>query len=157
MPHVYDAAWSGPGVTINGTEIASGLTQSGHIIVDASGGSNTTFASSYNIVAGVSNAVLGTNFVIVSDSTTAGVVGRTTGGGTTPDEPADTPTYWISNGSSPDEFLELVNALPASTNVGFNAAESGTFARPYFDGNTAGGFDTDARDWLKTYGYWTNY
>jgi len=157
MPHVYDAAWAGPGVTITVTEIGDGLTQSGHIIVDVSGGSNTTFVSSYNIVAGVSNSVLGTNFVIVSDSTTAGVVGRTTGGGTTPAEPADTPTYWISNGSSPDDFLNLVNALPASTNVGFNAPESGMFARPYFDGVTAGGFALDAKDWLKTYGYWTNY
>ena len=155
MPHVYDAAWSV--VPITGHEIIDGLTQSGHIIVDVSGGSNTTFVSSYNIVAGVSNSVLGTNFVIVSDSTTAGVVGRSTGGGTTPDEPADTPTYWISGGNSPDDFLALVNALPPSTNVGFNVGETVTFARPYFDGASAGGFATDARIWLKTYGYWNNY
>ena len=148
MPHVYDAAWSGPGVTASGSEISAGLTQSGHIIVDLTG----TNTSSYNFVAGVSNAVLGTNYVIVSDSTTAGVVGRTTGGNTTPNEPADTPTYWISN-----DFLNLVNALPPSTNVGFNAGESGTFSRPYFDGASAGGFAADAKDWLKTYGYWTNY
>ena len=154
MPHVYDAAWSGdptnPGVfiTIIGSEISAGLTQSGHIIVDLTG----TNTSSYNFVAGVSNAVLGTNYVIVSDSTTAGVVGRTTGGNTTPNEPADTPTYWISN-----DFLALVNALPPSTNVGSNATQSVTFARPYFDGVTAGGFAADAKDWLKTYGYWTNY
>ena len=148
MPHVYDAAWSGPGVTASGSEISAGLTQSGHIIVDLTG----TNTSSYNFVAGVSNAVLGNNFVIVSDSTTAGVVGRTTGGNTTPNEPADTPTYWISN-----DFLNLVNALPPSTNVGFNAGESGTFSRPYFDGASAGGFAADAKDWLKTYGYWTNY
>ena len=159
MPHVYDAAWSGdptnPGVfiTITGSEISAGLTQSGHIIVDLTG----TNTSSYNFVAGVSNAVLGTNFVIVSDSTTAGVVGRTTGGNTTPNEPADTPTYWISNGSTPDDFLNLVNALPPSTNVGSNATQSGTFARPYFDGASAGGFAADAKDWLKTYGYWNNY
>ena len=151
LTHVYDAAWSTS--TISGTEIIDGLTQSGNIIVDLTG----TNTSSYNFVAGVSNIVLGANFVIVSDSTTAGVVNRSTGGGTTPDEPADTPTYWISNGSSPDDFLNLVNALPASTNVGFNAPETVTFARPYFDGVTAGGFATDARDWLKTYGYWTNY
>ena len=148
MPHVYDAAWSGPGVTASGSEISAGLTHSGHIIVDLTG----TNTSSYNFVAGVSNAVLGTNYVIVSDSTTAGVVGRTTGGNTTPNEPADTPTYWISN-----DFLNLVNALPPSTNVGFNAGESGTFSRPYFDGASAGGFAADAKDWLKTYGYWTNY
>ena len=153
MPHVYDAAWSGPGVTASGSEISAGLTQSGHIIVDLTG----TNTSSYNFVAGVSNAVLGNNFVIVSDSTTAGVDGRTTGGNTTPDEPPDTPTYWISNGSSDTAFLTLVNALPPSTNVGSNATQPGTFARPYFDGASAGGFAADAKDWLKTYGYWNNY
>jgi len=151
LTHVYDAAWST--LTISGTEIIDGLTQSGNIIVDLTG----TNTSSYNFVAGVSNIVLGTNFVIVSDSTTAGVVGRTTGGNTTPNEPANTPTYWISGGNSPDAFLALVNALPPSTNVGFNVGETVTFARPYFDGASAGGFATDARIWLKTYGYWNNY
>ena len=156
MPHVYDAAWSGdptnPGVfiTITGSEISAGLTQSGHIIVDLTG----TNTSSYNFVAGVSNAVLGTNYVIVSDSTTAGVVGRTTGGNTTPNEPADTPTYWISN-----DFLNLVNALPPSLDGnGFNTpTTTPAGGRPYFDGVTAGGLDTDARIWLNNNGYWTNY
>ena len=166
LTHVYDAAWSGdpsnPGafLTITGTEIIDGLTQSGHIIVDASGGSNTTFASSYNIVAGVSNIALGTNFVIVSDSTTAGVVGRTTGGGTTPDEPADTPTYWISNGSTPDDFLNLVNALPPSLEGnGFNTPlTKPPGGRPYFDGSTAGiGDAAAAKTWLNNNGYWTSY
>lgn len=152
MGAVYNAAWST--LTITGTEITNGLTQSGNIIVDTVG----TNTSSYNFVAGISNTELTNGYVIVTDTSTAGVVGRSTGNNTGPSAPANQPTYWVSNGLSNDDFLDLVNALPPTLDGnGFNIPNTTPpGGRPYFTGNSPFA-DTDARIWLKNNGYWTNY
>jgi hypothetical protein len=152
MGAVYNAAWSS--ITITGAEITNGLTQSGNIIVDTVG----TNTSSYNFVAGISNTELTNGYVIVTDTSTAGVVGRSTGNSTGPSAPANQPTYWVSNGLSNDDFLDLVNALPPTLDGnGFNTPNTTPAGgRPYFDGTA--GFDAPAaRIWLKNNGYWTNY
>lgn len=150
---VYNAAWST--LTITGSDITKGLTQSGNIIVDTVG----TNTSLYSFVAGISNVKIAAGeYVIVTDTTTAGVVGRSTANSTGPNAPSNQPTYWVSKGSSPDAFLNLVNALPPSLDGnGFNTPNTTPAGgRPYFDGST--GYDAPAaKTWLNNNGYWTNY
>ena len=134
--------------------------------------------SSYNFVGGLSASYDTSGYVIICDSTTAGVIGRTTGNNTTNpiNAPAgteipDKPTFWVSNGKNDAAFLILFNSLPPSTNVGYNATQSSAFSRPYIDsgdvstyGNITGlpnnpytnPYDA-ARDWLNQNGYWTSY
>jgi len=52
-------------------------------------------------------------YVIVSDTTTTGLVGRTTGGGTGVAQ-ADTPTFWKSAGLTDQDLVDLINKLPGS-------------------------------------------
>ena len=149
---VYNAAWST--LTITGSDISKGLTQSGNIIVDTVG-NNTSL---YNFVAGISNVELTSGYVIVTDTTTAGVVGRSTGNSTGPNAPSNQPTYWVSNGLSNDAFLNLVNALPPTLDGnGFNTPNTTPpNGRPYFDG-TGTGDAASAKVWLMNNGYWTNF
>lgn len=154
MGAVYNAAWSTS--TITGTEITNGLTQSGNIIVDTVG----TNTSSYNFVAGISNVKIAAGeYVIVSDTDTAGVVGRSTANGTGAPAPIKQPTYWVSNGSLATDFLNLVNALPPTLNGnGFNTPNTTPpGGRPYFDGTPGTGDAAAAKTWLNNNGYWTNY
>jgi len=97
-------------------------------------------------------------YVIISDSNTAGIVGRTTGGGTTPDEPRDKPTYWVSATKDDAGFLTLVNSLPPSLDGnGYNTpTTTPPGGRPYYD-NTPGFQPADAKIWLNQNGYWTSY
>lgn len=136
----------------------------GNIMVVIS--STFTSWSSYNFVGGLSASYDTSGYVIICDSTTAGVIGRTTGNNTTnpinapgspPVQIPDKPTFWVSLTKDGDGFLALVNSLPPSTNVGFNIGEAPTFYRPYFDGSPGVGDAASAKVWLNTYGYWTSY
>ena len=134
----------------------------------------------YSFVGGLSASYDTSGYVIICDSTTAGVNGRTTGNNTSnpinapgspPVQIPDKPTFWVSNGKNDQAFLILFNSLPPSTNVGYNATQSSAFSRPYIDsgdvstyGNITGlpnnpytnPYDA-AKDWLKINGYWTSY
>lgn len=52
-------------------------------------------------------------YVITCDTTTTGLAGRTTGGGTGV-APANIPTFWKTAGTSESQLLEVVNRLPGS-------------------------------------------
>ena len=52
-------------------------------------------------------------YVITSDTTTTGLTGRTTGGGTGV-APANIPTFWKTAGTSEAQLLAVVNRLPGS-------------------------------------------
>jgi len=146
----YSTAYVGSGATP-----IAGCAMIGNIAVVTA--VNFTSWSSASFVGGLSASLDLAGYVIISDSNTAGIVGRTTGGGTTPDEPPDKPTYWVSVTKDDTGFLTLVNSLPPSTNVGFNIGEAPTFYRPYFDGSPGVGDAANAKVWLNTYGYWTSY
>jgi len=52
-------------------------------------------------------------YVITSDTTTTGLAGRSTGGGTGV-APSDIPTFWRTAGTSEAQLLAVVNRLPGS-------------------------------------------
>ena len=159
----YSTAYVGSGATpITGCDMI------GHIAVVTSG--TFTSWSSASFVGGLSASYDTSGYVIICDSTTAGVNGRTTGNNTTNpiNAPAgtqipDKPTFWVSNVKNDASFLILFNSLPPSTNVGYNATQSSAFSRPYIDSGDVSTYNpyTDpydaAKDWLKTHGYWTSY
>jgi hypothetical protein len=64
-------------------------------------------------------------YVIVGDTTTAGLVGRTTGGGTGV-APADTPTFWKSAGLTDQDLVDLINKLPGSDGNYTNVTDART-------------------------------
>ncbi len=72
-------------------------------------------------------------YVIVSDTTSANLVGRTTGGGTGIAQ-SNTPTFWKSDGLTDQALIDLINKLPGSagnySNVtaARNALASSSFA-----------------------------
>jgi hypothetical protein len=130
----------------------------GHIAVVTA--VNFTSWSSASFVGGLSASYDSSGYVIISDSTTAGVNGRTTGNNTTNtiNAPAgtqipDKPTFWVSNGKNDQAFLILFNSLPPTLDNGdastYNLPALPNF--PYTDAYTA------ARDWLNQNGYWTSY
>ena len=155
---VYSTAYVGSGATpITGCDMI------GHIAVVTSG--TFTSWSSASFVGGLSASYNTSGYVIICDSTTAGVNNRTTGNNTSnpinapgspPVQIPDKPTFWVSLTKDGDGFLALVNKLPPSTNVGFNSSQPSTFDRPYFDG-TAGFDAAAAKTWLNNNGYWTSY
>ena len=155
---VYSTAYVGSGATpITGCDMI------GHIAVVTSG--TFTSWSSASFVGGLSASYDSSGYVIICDSTTAGVNNRTTGNNTSnpinapgspPVQIPDKPTFWVSLTKDGDGFLALVNKLPPSTNVGFNSSQPSTFDRPYFDG-TAGFDAAAAKTWLNNNGYWTSY
>jgi hypothetical protein len=130
LPMKYATAFTG------GTPI-SGFENIGNIAVDTEPGSGDY--SLGNFVGGVSGSYDNNGYIIISDTTTAGLVGKTTGGNTTGTASANQPTFWTSTSKTDNSFLDLVNNLPA---------RSGQSA---FD-NT-----TQASTWLSSNGYWTSY
>ena len=130
LPMKYATAFTG------GTPI-SGFENIGNIAVDTEPGSGDY--SLGNFVGGVSGSYDNNGYIIISDTTTAGLVGKTTGGNTTGTASANQPTFWASTSKTDNSFLDLVNNLPA---------RSGQSA---FD-NT-----TQASTWLSSNGYWTSY
>ena len=129
MSGKYVTAYTG------GTNI-SGFVNIGNIAVDGTGTGDYSLAS---FVGGVLGTYDSNGYVIISDTTTAGVVGRTTGGNTEGPAPANTPTFWVSPTKDDVGFLFLVNKLPARSGQ-----------TPF----TTGG---DAKTWLNNNGYWTSY
>jgi len=154
----YSAAYVGVGATP-----IAGCAMIGNIAVVTA--VNFTSWSSASFVGGLSASYDSSGYVIISDSTTAGVIGRTTGNNTTNtiNAPAgtqipDKPTYWVSLTKDGDGFLALVNKLPPSLDGnGFNTPNTTPAGgRPYFDG-TAGFDAAAAKTWLNQNGYWTSY
>jgi hypothetical protein len=136
----------------------------GNIMVVVS--SAFTSWSSYSFVGGLSESYDTSGYVIISDSTTAGVIGRTTGNNTTNpiNAPAGTeidykPTFWVSNGKNDQAFLILFNSLPPTLDGnGYNTpTTTPAGGRPYFDGVSAGFTASGAKTWLNNNGYWTSY
>jgi len=134
LPMKYATAFTG-GAPISGFE------NIGNIAVDTEPGSGDY--SLGNFVGGVSGSYDTNGYIIISDTTTAGISGRTTGGNTTGPAPANEPTFWASTSKTDSSFLDLVNNLPA---------RSGQSA---FDNTTHG--LVSACNWLSTNGYWTSY
>ena len=170
---VYSSAYvTGSPTAPTGTDVV------GNIMVVVLPNSFTSW-SSYSFVGGLSASYDSSGYVIISDSTTAGVIGRTTGNNTTNpiNAPAgteipDKPTFWVSNGKNDAAFLILFNSLPPTLdNVGYNTpTTTPAGGRPYFDNGDPSTYNlaalpnfpytdayTAARDWLKTNGYWTSY
>ena len=154
----------------------------GHIAVVIS----VTFSdwSSASFVGGILPTYDTGGYIIISDSTTAGVVGRTTGNNTV--NPINSPlpngteldfkpTFWVSDatlGKTSSAFLDLVNRLPPTLdNNGFNTpTTTPAGGRPFFDNNDPGSYNLPslpnfpytnaydaAKDWLNVNGYWTSY
>ena len=115
----------------------SGFTNTGKIAIDTNPGSGDY--SIANFVGGVLSTYDSNGYVIISDTTTAGIVGRTTGGNTTPPVSANEPTFWVSPTKDESGFLFLVNRLPARSSQ-----------TPFTTGS-------DAKTWLNNNGYWTSY
>ena len=131
-----------------------GFENVGYIAVDTEGSRNYSIGDlngiPINFVGGVSDYYDDNGYIIISDTTTAGLVGRTTGGytGTVLEDdgflPFETvPTFWASKLKTDISFLNLVNNLPQ---------RSGQDA---FDNNESGLFN--AVNWLSLNGYWTSY
>lgn len=129
MSGKYVTAYTG------GTNI-SGFVNIGNIAVDGTGTGDYSLAS---FVGGVLGTYDSNGYVIISDTTTAGVVGRTTGGNTEGPASANTPTFWVSPTKDDVGFLFLVNKLPARS------------------GQTPFTTGSDAKTWLNNNGYWTSY
>ena len=157
----YSTAFVGPGASPIG-----GCDMIGHIAVVT----NPSFSSwsSASFVGGLSFSYYTGFWVIICDSTTTGVVGRTTGNNTSnpinapgipPVQIPDKPTFWIGKKSTDAEFCLLVNKLPPTLDGnGYNTpTTTPPGGRPYFDGVSPGSTASDAKTWLNQNGYWTSY
>jgi hypothetical protein len=154
----YSTAFVGPGASPIG-----GCDMIGHIAVVT----DPSFSSwsSASFVGGLSSSYATGFWVIICDSTTAGVVGRTTGNNTTNPINAPSgfeldykPTFWIGKKTDAD-FCILVNKLPPTLDGnGYNTpTTTPAGGRPYFDGVSAGFTASGAKTWLNQNGYWTSY
>jgi hypothetical protein len=154
----YSTAYVGSGATPIG-----GCDMIGHIAVVT----DPSFSSwsSASFVGGLSSSYATGYWVIICDSTTAGVVGRTTGNNTTNPINAPSgfeldykPTFWIGK-KTDAEFCILVNKLPPTLDGnGYNTpTTTPAGGRPYFDGVSAGFTASGAKTWLNQNGYWTSY
>lgn len=117
-----------------GDPTPAGWVKVGNIAVDVDGVGDTEPGT----VAGINPDYDTSGYIITTDTTTAGLVGRSTGAGSGTASP-DTPTYWVSLTKDSGGFLDLVNNLPARI------------------GQTPFNIVTDALDWLNANGYWTSY
>lgn len=153
--YVYPAAYTG------GTPI-TGCDNVGHIAIGTQ--SNVNFFPLGNFWGGIKDTYTSFGWIIISDTNTAGVVGRSTGGGTTPPAASNTPTFWgypanPGPGDKTDKnFLKLVNYLPPTVDGnGFNTpTTTPAGGRPVYDENDPSQAPI-AKAWLNANGYWTNY
>jgi hypothetical protein len=114
-----------------------GFKNVGKIAVDTNPGSGDY--SLGNFVGGVSESYDTSGYVIITDTTTADVVGRPTGNNSGFISQSDQPTYWVSPTKDDAGFLYLVNKLPERSG-------QATFSSPLI-----------AATWLRNNGYWTSY
>lgn len=128
MP-IYAAKYVGAG------SAPSGWTKIGNIAVDTTG---IVTPNDAPFLPGVDENYDTNGYIIISDTTTAGLVGRTTGNNTGV-ATSDTPTYWATLLKTEQSFLELVNKLPARVDE-----------TPFVGGG-------DALTWLNSNGYWSSY
>jgi hypothetical protein len=104
----------------------------------STGGVNVTTGGWYS---GVSDSGV---YLITSDTTTTGLAGRTTGGGTGI-AAAGVPTFWKTAGSSDAQLLAVVNRLPGSP--GNLATVAGATA--WLNSNNYGLFSPQAADSIR--------
>ena len=128
MSGKYVTAYTG------GTNI-SGFFNIGNIAVDDTGNGDYSLAS---FVGGVLSTYDSTGYVIITDTTTAGVDTRSTGNHTGTAS-TNTPTFWVSPTKDDVGFLYLVNRLPVRKGLASFTETS------------------SAITWLNTNGYWTSY
>lgn len=117
-----------------GDPTPTGWTKVGNIAVDTNGVGD----SESGITSGINPDYDTTGYIIVTDTTTAGVIGRSTGAGSGTAGPG-IPTYWVSSVKDETGFLDLVNNLPAR------------------DGEVPFNSSSNALSWLNSNGYWTTY
>ena len=114
-----------------------GFKNVGKIAVDTNPGSGDY--SLGNFVGGVDESYDTSGYIIITDTTTADVVGRTTGNNSGTYSQTNQPTYWVSPTKDDAGFLYLVNKLPERSG-------QATFSSPLI-----------AATWLRNNGYWTSY
>ena len=78
---------------------------------------------SYNEGAWVGGVDNSDGYVIIGDTDTSGLIGRTTGGGTGVVTEM-VPTFWKSNGLTDADFIELVNRIPGSPGIFVTAQDA---------------------------------
>ncbi len=127
---IYAAKYIPPG-----DPTPSGWTKYGNIAVDTTG---IATIDDLPFSPGIDENYDANGYIIITDTTNAGIVGRTTGNNTGTSE-ADTPTYWATLAQTEQSFLDLVNALPGRLGQ-----------TPFVDGGSA-------LTWLNSNGYWSSY
>jgi hypothetical protein len=115
----------------------SGFRNVGNIAVDTNPGSGDY--SLGNFIGGVMSSYDSTGYIIITDTSTAGVVGRTTGNNSGIISQPNQPTFWVSPTKDDTGFLYLVNRLP-------ERAGQTPFTEPLL-----------ASTWLSSNGYWSTY
>ena len=114
-----------------------GFKNVGSIAVDTNPGSGDY--SLGNFVGGVAASYDTSGYVIITDTTNAGIVGRSTGNNSGTYSQPNQPTYWVSTTKDDAGFLFLVNRLPERSG-------QDPFTEPLL-----------ASAWLASNGYWTSY
>ena len=117
--------------------ILSGFTNVGNIAIDTNPGSGDY--SIGNFIGGILDTYDSSGYVIITDTTNAGVVGRPTGNNSGLMSQTNQPTFWVSPTKDDDSFLFLVNRLPARSGL-----------TPFTSA-------LEASTWLVSNGYWTTY
>lgn len=119
----------------------AGWTKVGSIAVDTTG-----IASPNNIPfsPGIDSSYDTSSYIIITDTTTAGLVGRNTGNNSGLTAAENTPTYYVSTQKTESSFVELVNRLP--TRAG---------QTPFVVGASTSAASASA--WLGANGFWTSY
>jgi hypothetical protein len=115
----------------------AGFTRIGNLIIDTNPGDGDYTAA--NFIGGIMSSYDSTGYIIISDTTNAGVVGRNTGNNSGILSQPDQPTFWVSPTKDDTGFLYLVNRLPARKGQ-----------TPFTDG-------LSASTWLRANNYWTTY
>lgn len=90
----------------------SGWVKVGNIAVNESG----TSSNPSDFVGGILDSYDENGWVVISDTTTAGLVGRPTGGGTGTAS-TNTPTFWVSGSKTDESFLNLAKRLTGSQSL----------------------------------------
>jgi hypothetical protein len=116
--------------------VLNGFTNIGNIAIDTNPGAGDYTAAEF--VGGIDETYDTTSYIIISDTTTALLDTRSTGGNTGVALPKQ-PTFFASKQKTEESFLRMVNRLPARVN------------QPKF---TEG---SKAKKWLNDNGYWTTF